>query len=88
MDGDHPVIFYYGLLAAVICAAALRLFKTTWVYFLVSSFLPPMLFIAVTSIARGSIDPLAHVAFLVAWAIAFAIAVAVYLFWRFAIKPS
>lgn len=61
----------YCLFSVAIAAVVMRFLKTTWVYFLVSSLLPPMIFVGATALWHGYLDAWSDLAFIMSWLISF-----------------
>jgi phage shock protein PspC (stress-responsive transcriptional regulator) len=73
------IVLGYLLFCFVVCALVRRYLKTTWVYFIVSATLPPMVLTAADALWQGHLDTWASIGFIVAWLTAFGCAVAYYI---------
>lgn len=60
----------------------MRFFKTTWVYFLVATLLPPLILVLAGAFERGYFDSWALIAFIVAALIALACCSVYYVAWQ------
>jgi hypothetical protein len=63
-----------------ISAAGWKIFKSRWVYFFVSTTLPPMMLVAIDAMWTGYLDTWASIAFVVSMSISFACALAYFIF--------
>jgi hypothetical protein len=70
-------IFIALLLSAIVSAVGLRYLQTLWVYFLVTSLLPPMLMIGGDAVWNRGVDAWDHIVFVVLLLIAFGVSVVV-----------
>jgi len=73
------IVLGYLLFCLVVAAVVRKYLKTTWVYFIVSATLPPMVLTAVDALWRGYLDTWASIGFIVAWLTAFGCAFAYYI---------
>ena len=71
------IVLGYLLLCFVVSAVVRRYLKTTWVYFIVSATLPPMVLTAADALWRGELEWVG-IGFIVAWLTAFGCALAYY----------
>jgi hypothetical protein len=78
--GQYIFIAGFCLFCVAISAIAMKVLKTTWVYFLVSTTLPTMALVGVDVMWRGYLDAWADIAFAVSMLIAFTCALGYYLF--------
>jgi len=85
---QSAIILGYCVFSFVVSAVALKFLKTTWVYFLVSATLPPLVVMAADALWRGYIDTWANIAFIVAWLIAFGCALVYYVIMRLAARKD
>jgi len=72
----------YCLFSVAVSAVVMKFLKTTWVYFLVASLLPPMIFIGGTALWHGYLDAWSDIAFIVSWLISFGCALGYYILRR------
>lgn len=72
----------YCIFSIAISAAARKLLRTTWVYLLVSTLLPPMIFVGGSAVWDGHLDAWSDIAFAVSTLISLACAVGYYIVWR------
>jgi amino acid transporter len=82
------IILGYCVFSFVVSAVVMKFLKTTWVYFLISATLPPMVLMAVDAVWRGYLDTWASIAFVVSWLIAFGCALVYYVIIRLAGKRN
>jgi 4-amino-4-deoxy-L-arabinose transferase-like glycosyltransferase len=64
------IMLLYCVSCFVVAAAVMKFLKTSWVYFLVSSTLPPLLLTLADALWQGEVDSWAAIGFVVAWLIA------------------
>lgn len=81
-------ILGYCLFCFAVSAVVMKFLRTTWVYFLVSATLPPMLFIGAVSLWHGYLDAWSDIAFMVSWLIAFGCALVYYVVRRLVDKRN
>jgi hypothetical protein len=72
----------YCLLSVAVSALVMKFLKTTWVYLVVSSLLPPMIFVGGTAVWHGHLDAWSDIAFIVSWLISLGCALAYYVLRR------
>jgi hypothetical protein len=73
------ILLGYLLFCFVASAVVRKYLKTTWVYFIVSATLPPMVLAAADALWLGYLDTWASIGFIVAWLTAFGCALAYYI---------
>lgn len=74
---QFELVFLYCLLCLAIAAGLLHALKTTWVYLVVSSLLPPMLVLGIDSLWRGGVSVWADIVFVMLLLIAIGVALLV-----------
>jgi hypothetical protein len=82
---SQGIVLFYCLLAIVVSALALKFLRTTWVYFLVASLLPPMFLIGGDAVRQGQFSVWDDIVFVVLTLIAFGIAIGLFIIrfvWR------
>jgi hypothetical protein len=77
---QYSFIAGFCVFCFLVSAGALRIFKSTWVYFFVSTTLPAMLLVGADAIWRGYLDAWADIAFVVSMFISLACALAYFIF--------
>lgn len=82
------IVLGYLLLCFVVSAVVRKYLKTTWVYFIVSATLPPMVLTAADALWRGYLDTWASIGFIVAWLTALGCAVVYYVVMKLAGKKN
>ena len=75
---NQGIVFFYCVFAVAICALGLKFLKTVWVYFLVSTLLPPMLLIGGDAAWHGRFSVWDDIVFIVLALIAFGIALVLF----------
>jgi len=74
---QSELVFLFCLLCLAIAAGLLHALKTTWVYLVVSSLLPPMLVLGVDSLWSGGVSVWVDIVFVVLLLISFGVALIV-----------
>jgi hypothetical protein len=82
------IVLLYCLFCFIVSALVMRFLKTTWVYFIVSATLPPMVLTAADALWQGSIDTWAGIGFIVAWLTALGCALAYFIVMKLAGKKN
>ena len=73
------IVLLYCMFCFIVSAVVMKFLKTTWVYFVVSATLPPMVLTAADALWRGYLDTWASIGFIVAWLTALGCALAYYI---------
>lgn len=76
------IIVVYCVSCVFVSAAVMKFLKTRWVYFVVSSTLPPVLLTLADALWQGDVSSWAAIGFVVAWLIALFCASTYYLLIR------